>query len=80
VVRSLKVIGNVNNRYSAYDFLFVFRRNYISVYIGWEWRNFFISYLCQLFFRHFVRQARRNVCYSDITFIDTIIRIIRTFS
>ena len=34
-------------------------------------RNFFISYLCQLFSRHFVGQARRNVCYSDNTFLVT---------
>jgi len=31
-------------------------------------RNFFISYLCQLFFRHVVGQALQNVSYSDITF------------
>ena len=38
-------------------------------YIGWQWRNFFISYLCQLFFRHVVGQALRSVSYSDITFL-----------
>ena len=38
------------------------------VYIGWQWRNFFKSYLCQLFFRHVVGQALQNVSYSDITF------------
>jgi len=37
------------------------------LYIGWQWRNFFISYLCQLFFRHVVGQALQNVSYSDIT-------------
>jgi len=40
-----------------------------GVYIGWQWRNFFKSYLCQLFFRHVVGQALQNVSYSDITFI-----------
>jgi len=37
-------------------------------YIGWRWRNFFISYLWSLFFRHVVGQALQNVSYSDITF------------
>jgi len=32
-------------------------------YIGWQWRNFFISYLCQLSFA-----MLQNVSYSDITF------------
>jgi len=40
----------------------------LTEYIGWQWRNFFISYLCQLFFRHVVGQALQNVSYSDITF------------
>jgi len=39
------------------------------LYIGWQWRYFFISYLCQLFFRHVVGQALQNVSYSDITFL-----------
>jgi len=34
----------------------------------WQWRNFFISYLCQLFFCHVVGQALQNVSYSDIAF------------
>ena len=33
------------------------------LYIGWQWRNFFIS----ADFRHFVGQALRNVCYSDVS-------------
>ena len=33
-------------------------------YIGWQWRNFFISYLRQLFFRHVVGQALQNVSYT----------------
>jgi len=41
------------------------------LYTGWQWRNFFISYLCQLFFRHVVGQALRSVSYSDITFLVT---------
>jgi len=41
----------------------------VSLYLGWQWRNFFISYLCQLFFRHFMGQALRHVSYSDITFL-----------
>jgi len=41
----------------------------LHVYIGWQWRNSFISYLCQLFFRHVVGQALRIVSYSDITFL-----------
>jgi len=28
---ALKVIGNVTIRYSAYDFLFDFNRNYVSI-------------------------------------------------
>jgi len=39
----------------------------ICIYIGWQWRNFFILYLGQLFFRHVVGQALQNVSYSDIT-------------
>jgi len=39
-----------------------------AVYVGCQLRNFFISYL---FFRHFVGQALRNVCYSGITFLVT---------
>jgi len=41
----------------------------IFVYIGWQWRNCFISYLCQLFYHHVVGQALRSVSYSDITFL-----------
>jgi len=32
-------------------------------YIGWQWRNFFTSAV----FRHFVGQALRNVCSSDVS-------------
>jgi len=39
------------------------------LHIGWQWRNFFISYLCQLFSRHVVGQALLSVSYSDITFL-----------
>ena len=35
-----------------------------DIYIGWQWRNFFISYLCQLFFRHVVGHALQSVSYS----------------
>ena len=46
-----------------------FNTSHNFLYIGWQWRNFFILYLCQLFFfRHVVRQALQNVSYSDITF------------
>jgi len=38
-------------------------------YLFWQWRNFFISYLCQLFFCHFMGRAVWNVCYSRITFL-----------
>ena len=40
-----------------------------SLFIGWQSRNFFISYLCRLFLCHFVGQALLNMCYCDITFI-----------
>jgi len=40
-----------------------------ELYIGWQWRYFFISNLCQLFSRHDVGQALRNVCYCDTTFL-----------
>jgi len=49
-----------------------------DAYIGWQWRNFFISAV----FRHFVGQALRNVCYSDVSrrhFLNKI-AIVRTFS
>jgi len=49
-----------------------------GVYIGWQWSNFFISTV----FRHFVGQALRNVCYSDVSgrhFLNNI-AIVRTFS
>jgi len=36
-------------------------------YIGWQWRNFFMPFLCQLFSYHDAGQALRNVCYCDIT-------------
>jgi len=48
------------------------------VYIGWQWRNFFISAV----FRHFMGQALRNVCCSDASrrhFLNKI-AIVRTFS
>jgi len=51
---------------------------YSKLYIGWEWRNFFISAV----FRHFVGQALRYVCYSDVSrrhFLNKI-AIVRTFS
>jgi len=35
----------------------------MSIYIGWPWRNFFISAV----FCHFVGQALQNVCYSDVS-------------
>jgi len=44
----------------------------------WLWRNFFISAV----FRHFVGQALRNVCYSDVSrrhFLNKIATV-RTFS
>jgi len=40
------------------------------VNIGWDWRNCFIPYLCQLFSRPDVGQPLRNVCYCGITFIE----------
>jgi len=39
------------------------------LYMGWQWRNFFIPYLCQVIYRHDVGQAPRSVCYCDITFL-----------
>jgi len=50
----------------------------LSLYIGWQWLNFFISAV----FRHFVGQALRNVCYSGVSgrhFLNKI-AILRTFS
>jgi len=47
------------------------------IYIGWQWRNFFISAV----FRHFVGHALRNVCCSDVSrrhFLNKI-AIVRTF-
>jgi len=46
--------------------------------LRWQWLNFFISAV----FRHFVGQALRNVCYSDVSrrrFLNEI-AIVRTFS
>ena len=43
--------------------------NITQVYIRWQWRNFFIPDLCQLFSRHDVGQALRNVSYCDINFL-----------
>jgi len=46
--------------------------------IGWQWHNFFISAVL----RHFVGQALRNVCYSDVSrrhFLNKV-AILRTFS
>jgi len=55
-----------------------------KLYIGWQWRNIFISAV----FRHFVGQALQNVCYSDVYLYSDVSRrhfldkiaIIRTFS
>jgi len=58
-------------QWSTQDFI-------LEVYIGWQWRNFFISAV----FRHFVGQALRNVCCSDVSrryFLNKI-AIVRTFS
>ena len=52
---------------------------YAHLYIGWQWRNIFISAVSA---RHFVVQALRNVCCSDISrrhFLNNI-AIVRTFS
>jgi len=49
-----------------------------GLYIGWQWSNLFISAV----FRHFVGQALRNVCYSDVSrrhFLNKI-AMVRTFS
>jgi len=49
-----------------------------DMYIGWQWRNFFISAV----FRHFVGQALRNVCCADVSrrhFLNKI-AIVLTFS
>jgi len=35
----------------------------LYLYIGWQWRNFFISAV----FHHFVGQALQNVSYSDVS-------------
>ena len=67
-------LGSVTGRHSSSD-LSVMQSNFAALnrgrhlYVGWQWRNFFISYLCQLFFRHVVGQALRSVSYSDITFL-----------
>jgi len=55
-----------------------FSCNITVVYIGWQWRNFYLSAV----FRHFMGQALQNVCYSDVRkrhFLNKI-AIIRTFS
>ena len=49
-----------------------------DIYIGWQWRNFFISAV----FRHFVGQDLRNVCCADVSrrhFLNKV-AIVRTFS
>ena len=38
-------------------------KNAAFIYIGWQWRNFFISAV----FRYFVGQALRNGCCSDVS-------------
>jgi len=56
----------------------VIKTVYVVVYIGWQWRNFFTSAV----FRHFVGQALRNVCCSDVSrrhFLNKT-AIVRTFS
>jgi len=52
--------------------------NFVGLYTGWQWRNFFISAV----FRHFVGQGLRNVCYSGVSrrhFLNNI-AIVPTFS
>jgi len=51
----------------------------LNVYIGWQWQNFFISYLCHLFFRHFVGASSAKCLLSWHHFLSKIM-IIRTFS
>jgi len=60
-LRELKPLRYVENRVSHWQ---------AQLYIGWQWRNFFIPYLCKLFTCHDVGQALINVCYCDITFLD----------
>jgi len=38
VLGALKVMGNATIRYSAYDFLFDFNRNYVSVFYRFRYR------------------------------------------
>ena len=51
----------------------------LCLYIGWQWRNFFIPYLCQLFSRHDVGQALRMFVAMTYQFLSKIV-IIWTFS
>ena len=44
------------------------RSSLITLGIG-PHSSFFMPYLCQLFFRHDVEKALRNVCYCDDTFL-----------
>ena len=49
------------------------------LYIGWQWRNFFISYLCQLFFRHVVASSSAKCFLLGHHFLSKI-ALIRTFA
>jgi len=51
----------------------------LDLYIGWQWRNCFTSYLCQLFSRHFVGQALWKCFLLGHHFLSKI-ALIRTFS
>jgi len=48
---SLKVIGSVTIRYSAYDFLFAFRRNYASILYRFRDNQSFVE-SCKCFLPH----------------------------
>ena len=59
-------ITNVYKRFYFFNEKRVYKRFYLffqRLYIGWQWRNFFKSAA----FRHFVGQALRNVCCSDVS-------------
>jgi len=54
---------NKSVRNQSSSTLMTYSSSQVCIYIGRQWRNFFISAV----FRHFVGQAMRNICYSDVS-------------
>jgi len=59
----------------SYGWYTCMNRMWRMMYIEWQWRNF-VPYLCQLRFRrHLLGETLSNVCYSAVTEITVVSRL-----